>query len=342
MATLIKYPHTDQFKQIIKHIKSNADYHQVPTPIVEFEGTVKLHGSNFSVLENSDGEIWFQSRERIITPVDDNAGSAMWAAGKIELFKKVFKDFREKIDCGSNTIQIYGEWCGGNIQKGVGICNLPKMFVVFAIRLSEDAESHDWLNSTGVRELLNPHVNYNDKFMHIYQFPTYRITVDPLKPEIAQNKLVELTMQVEEQCPVAATLLPIPYPACMVGEGIVWTCVSTHPIIPLRGLRFKTKGSAHSSSKVKTIVAIDEEKVNSVNQFVETTVTINRLEQGLTKLQEMGLDPSDPKNTGEYLRWITTDVLREENDLLIASQLDVKAVKGKIAVVARQYFLNQN
>lgn len=342
MATLLKYPHTDQFKQILKHIKTNADYHQVSVPIVEFEGTVKLHGTNFAILQSTDGEIWFQSRERIITPLDDNAGAAMWAAGKSDIFKKVFEHIRASVDCGNNIIQIYGEWCGGNIQKKVGICNLPKMFVVFAIRISDSAESTTWLPSNKVKELLGQFVNHADRFFHIYQFPTYKVVVDPLKPEIAQNKLVELTRQVEERCPVAATLLPIPYPECMIGEGIVWTCVSTHPVVSLSGLRFKVKGEKHSSSKVTVVAPIDEEKVNSARQFVENTVTLNRLEQGLTKLQEMGLDPTDTKNTGEYLRWITNDVLREENDLLIASQLDVKTVKTEIAKVARTFFLNHD
>lgn len=341
MQQLIKFPHIEQFKNILKNIKSNADYHQVPTPIVEFTGTVKLHGTNATVVQDAEENIWHQSRERIITPTDDNAGFSMWASGKEPLFAKIFTYIRSTNLCGTKKIQLYGEWCGSNIQKGVGICNLPKMFVIFAIRISDDAECVDWMPANEVKAILDKFVSAKDNLYHIYQFPTYKVTVDPLRPEIAQNKIVELTMQVEQQCPVASVLLPIPHPENMIGEGIVWTCTTRHPVVNLRGIMFKSKGSIHSSTKVKTIVPIDEEKVNNVREFINATVTTNRLEQGLTKLREMGLDSDDVKNMGEYLRWITNDVLREEANLLVESQLDVMAVKKQIATTARQYFLNR-
>src|ERR1700753_672259 len=46
-----------------------------------FVGTVKLHGTNITILfTNSSRTPQFQSRNRIITPTDDNAGAAKWLA----------------------------------------------------------------------------------------------------------------------------------------------------------------------------------------------------------------------------------------------------------------------
>lgn len=64
------------------------------------------------------------------------------------------------------------------------------------------------------------------------------------------------------------------------GEGIVWWC-------PEFNLKMKTKGSKHSTSKVKTlkeIAAVDIEKLNSIKELVASAVSENRLKQGLDKL----------------------------------------------------------
>ena len=50
----------------------------------------------------------------------------------------------------------------------------------------------------------------------------------------------------------------------------------------------------------------------------------------------------DAKNTGEFLRWIVTDVLKEEKDTLEVSGLDEKKVKNAIVTKARMWFLNHD
>jgi len=63
-------------------------------------------------------------------------------------------------------------------------------------------------------------------------------------------------------------------------------------------------------------------------------VTENRLEQGLSFFKENNIEP-DAKNTGEFLRWIVTDVLKEEE-----ITLDEKKVKAAIVQKARVWYLN--
>lgn len=326
------FPSINQFKDVIKQVRKRSEYNNVPYPILTFNGTVKLHGTNAAIIYSPDGEIYAQSRERLIDPVQDNAGFASWVHSQREELQDLFKSLSGLVANGE-YIQIYGEWCGGNIQKGVGISKLPKMFVVFGIRVSSDPSvnlSKDWEN---VGTALNHNTQYKvEQMYNIEDFKTYSISIDFSEPELAQQTLQELTLEVENDCPVARTFLS-ETEEVLIGEGIVWTCTTDAT------LKFKVKGEKHSSSKVKTLAAIDVEKVASIDEFVEYAVTINRLEQGLTKLQEKGLE-QDSKNTGEFIKWIMQDIIKEELDTLVDSGLTLKDVQGKICNKARQFYLN--
>ena len=77
-----------------------------------------------------------------------------------------------------------------------------------------------------------------------------------------------------------------------------------------------------------------------IQEFVDNVVTENRLEQGLGYMNEMGISV-DSKNTGEFLRWVVTDVLKEETDTIVANQFDMKKIKGAVVNKARVWFLNK-
>lgn len=42
----IKYPSIEQLRNVVKKVKTRSEYLQVKYPVVEFNGTVKLHGTN--------------------------------------------------------------------------------------------------------------------------------------------------------------------------------------------------------------------------------------------------------------------------------------------------------
>mgnify|MGYP000001621961 FL=1 len=318
-----KYPSIEQFRNVIRSVKAIHDYqgkdddgkaiyqHKENYPTLKFQGTVKLHGTNASVVKYSDGRLEFQSRERVLSLEEDNAGFMATMVNKDLEF--LFSQFSS-----NDHIAIYGEWCGGNIQKGVAINGLEKMFVLFGIMIDDV-----WVELP--KDLHNNEIGvYN-----ILQFPIYEIEIDFNNPEVIQNKLIEMTIAVEESCPVGKF-----FNKDGVGEGIVFTCVTNQE------LKFKSKGEKHSASKVKTLNPIDVEAMASINEFVELAVSENRLQQGISYFNENNI-LVDSKNTGEFLRWIVTDVLKEEKDTLEASGLDEKKVKNAIVTKARIWFLNQ-
>ena len=345
MNKFIKFPSIGQFRDAIKQVQQSCKYHNVQLPTVDFRGTVKLHGTNAAVVIAQDGTWHCQSRERIITPQDDNAGFASWVYANKEYWDKISLVLIDGLALNENeSLQIYGEWCGGNIQKGVGLSGLPKMFVVFAIRFSEDAESTGWHDTMAWAGCFDSE-DRPDNLYFSHQFPEYEVTIDFNSPTLVQNQLVEITEAVEKDCPVARHFLPDSTDE-LIGEGVVWT-VNFNGDFELpdvlndtfMGLRFKVKGEKHSVSKVKTIATVDVEKVKSIDAFVEYACTQNRLEQGLAKLTEMGLEHST-KATGDYLRWIMQDILKEELDTMLASGIEPKDVNGQIARKAREFFMN--
>lgn len=347
MAKFIKFPSIGQFRDAIKQVKSACAYHNVPLPTVDFRGTVKLHGTNAAVMIAHDGTWHCQSRERIITPQDDNAGFAAWVYGNKDYWDRVAATLNTAILSDEETVQVYGEWCGGNIQKNVGLSYLPKIFVIFGIRFGNDAESTAWQDINKWKHLFFGHYETpKPSNLHFADdFPTYNVTIDFNSPTLVQNQLVEITEAVEKDCPVARYFLPDSTDE-LIGEGVVWEVDRNGDFeLPdvldntFSGIRFKVKGSRHSASKVKTIAPVDVEKVKSIDAFVEYACTQNRLEQGLTKLTEMGLDHST-KSTGDYLRWIMQDILKEELETMTASGIEPKDVNGQIARKARDFFMN--
>jgi hypothetical protein len=333
----ISFPSIPQFKDVIKQIQQSAKHHVVEAPKVLFKGSVKLHGTNAAVVLGLDGEVYTQSRERVLSIESDNAGFAIWMEQHKEYFKKILKTFISMTDT-TNTVQIYGEWCGGNIQKGVGLSKLPKMFVIFGVRISENAESQNWIDIDVLRTVMNLYGKPDNVYLSS-DFPTFFVNIDFNKPTLSQQELIDLTIEIEKDCPVARKFLPDTTEE-LIGEGLVWEAVQTAELpFSVRGLRMKTKGSLHSVSKVKVLVPVDLEKVASLDEFVENTCTENRLKQGLDKLREMGLEATS-QNTGTYLKWVMGDILKEELDTLVASGLTTKDVASKISTKARLFYMN--
>lgn len=352
---LVKFPSIEQFRTVVKVVRDRARHNGEPLPVLQFNGSVKLHGTNSGVLKDPrTGEIWCQSREQIITPERDNAGFARFISelpGKgIDTYFNIAAGVYGMTNINQgDLIGIYGEWCGQGIMKKVAISQLSKRFVVFGIKIytpgavTEDGQDGGTSRWFSPKQLSQVH----DIFMHevsgvtefkdisifsIQDFQTWTIDIDFTNPELIQNKLVELTNEVEDMCPVGKA-----FGVEGIGEGIVWRCISkcnfkTHDLI------FKVKGPKHSDTKVKKTASVDIEKVNSINEFTANVCTDHRLEKMIEKMVETNVE-IDVKNTGVFLKLVGGDVLKEESDTIDESGLDRKDVMPAINVTARQWFM---
>lgn len=342
MKKMIKFPSIEQFRTIVSNVNrhfnfigldenGDAIYDQtLPKPVITFKGTVKLHGTNAGVSFNNIGGLWAQSRENIITVEKDNAGFAFFVESNKEIFEQMANDIAHVygLNLDNNTVSIYGEWCGGNIQKGVGICNLPKSFFIFGVKITPHTETEEELKANPAYWVNSDFLKNNDvKIYNIEDFKTYSIDIDFNMPQLVQNDLSDLTIKVEEECPVAKE-----FGFEGIGEGIVWTAEFKDNVY-----RFKVKGEKHSSSKVKTLANVNVEKLEGIQKFVDYAVTESRFKQALENVFP-NQEPIDVKKMGEVIRWVVTDVIKEEMDTMVENQVEPKEVNKYISSKVREMF----
>lgn len=340
---MIKFPSIEQFRNVIRHVKTHAQYvgkdengdaiydQSKPIPTLKFRGTVKLHGTNAGIVYDIETDSFtYQSRERELSLTSDNAGFMLAQMKHEDLWKHHFRGLVLYADRRPTKIIYFGEWCGQGIQKGVAVSELPKMFVIFARKfIYEDGETQ-WMSL----ERFDQMDGIEKIARFIDEFPTYEIEIDFNHPELAQNKMIEITEEVEKECPVGKA-----FGVSGIGEGVVWTCVSDG--WNDSGTWFKVKGERHSTSKVKTLAAVDVEAVANLKAFVDSAVTEARLEQGLDNLVREQLKPVEMTSMGDFLRWVYNDVIKEEQDTIVANGLDPKKLGGAIANVARPWFVKK-
>ncbi|EQC31020.1 hypothetical protein SDRG_11207 [Saprolegnia diclina VS20] len=345
---MIPFPSISQFRHLVAAVTERIQYvgrdpgadraifdTTRPLPTLTFTGTIKLHGSNTAVVFQGDRPMQFQSRSRDLSVTSDYAGFAAAMTSHATELRQLHAAICRVTNCACDaSIAIYGEWCGGSIQGGVALAQLPKMFVYFAINVDGR-----WLDM----HLLHD-VDYPDaRIYHIMRFGTYSIEIPLDAPDAAQAQLEAWTADVEAECPAAKAL-----GVSGTGEGIVWACTSPGYALNSR-FWFKTKGDKHaltsssSGGRQRTpATSLAPDVVASVEAFVRDYVSDNRLRQGVNVLAERGLEVTI-KQTGAFVQWVTHDIETEEADTLEAnaSTLCRPIVKKAIATAARAWYLAQ-
>lgn len=350
----ISFPSIEQYRNIVHNVTYSATYvgndengnavHDStrPLPTLTFQGTVKLHGTNSAIAMDSNGVTWAQSRENIITVEKDNAGFAMFAYAHAALFKDMFSQAHKiKPLVDDQVTLIFGEWAGSNIQKNVALTQLPKMFVVFGIARVESDGQREWFTDIEIKQVFADTLVTADNVFHIYQFPHYTIDIDFNRPHDAQNVLSDITLKVEEECPVGKQLGATLEKGTLCGEGVVWKCTTEGYLNS--GYWFKVKGSLHSAkTKVKTLAQVNVQRIDDINELGVVLTPTWRLDQMFQQtFDTLNGGKPDIKGTGLFIKNVTSDVLKEELDTIAASGVTTKEITGPISKIARDYLMNQ-
>jgi len=283
MSKLIKWPSIEQFRNVIRNVKHKTMFVSVdPTtqepiydrnrlqPTLKFRGTVKLHGTNAAVCERTHtGELWAQSRENVLSETADNAGFYQFMKANEHSLRTIIA--HAKVVFGVHAawnkpyISIFGEWCGGNIQKGVAITGLPKMFVLFGIAFADEEGNKTYLTEKQVEDVVSQCRDFvgNDCIIkNIWDFKTFALDINFEDPHVAQNLLGEMTEAVEKSCPVGEALGSVG-----VGEGIVWRCIEEG--WEDSAYWFKVKGLVHQKQSAFTNLSVNPEIENQIKQFLK-------------------------------------------------------------------------
>jgi len=359
----IKWPSIEQFRNVVKNVEHKSQFvrveedgtvvmnRHVPSPTLKYEGTVKLHGTNASVVLDTDGNLYAQSRSNVITPTKDNAGFAMFAShpGRSQIIRRLMQSILtfgpNKLNPGKTLplewldkdIVVFGEWCGGTIQSGVGITGLPKMFVIFGISLVDKEGQKQHLTRVEVENLTNGIDNpelLEANIFCIYDFPTFEITIDFDNPHLVQNAINDITLAVEKCCPVANA-----FGIQGVGEGVVWRCVE--PGYEDSGFWFKVKGEEHSKSKVKTLATVDVERVNNINELAERLVGVRAEQMFQETFDTLNGGEGDIKRTGDFIKAVMADIFKEDLDVVAASGFTGKDISGPVSKIARAFLMKK-
>jgi len=337
-----KYPSIEQFRSVVKEV--NCHFEPDAKPIITFEGTVKLHGTNGGVswsLDPSD-QIMSQSRNRQISIENDNAGFACFC-NQPEVqreLKRLMISLSEMMPPQKGeTLYLFGEWCGRGIQRGVAIAQLNTMYVIFGaayrFAATEDNDKR-WFSAEHLRKLVpNPECH----IYQIYQFPHWKREIKFCQPELGemQNELTKITEQVEAECPVGKH-----FGISGIGEGVVWIASFLGPRDgQTHHLRFKVKGEQHSVSKVRTLASVDVEKLKNITEFIEYAVTQNRLEQGYDELFIKTVKTPTQKDIGLFIKWVNTDILKEESDTMESNGIQSKDIGKVVSAKARKWLCDR-
>lgn len=192
-----KFSSIDALRHVVVNVRRYFDARSQRYPTIKFKGTVKLHGSNGGV-HVKNGDVRPQSRENLLSMQSDNAGFYAFCHPRFD----VFREMAQKV--GHDDITIFGEWCGGNIQKSVALNQLPKHFVIFNVWNSKAGDSGGYIGLDALQYTDTELKSLNDQgIWFINQIPDYEIDIDFNDPQKAADIITEMTLKVENECPWA-------------------------------------------------------------------------------------------------------------------------------------------
>ena len=208
--------------------------------------------------------------------------------------------------------------------------------MIFSIRLNRGEKSSYYLPETRLDEIVSlPDHN----IFKISDAGTWKLSLvnfqDRGSLQAVLEEAIEITQEVEQQCPWGKL-----FGCDGIGEGVVWKPIGEHS--GRTDLFFKTKGEKHKvvEPKDRSKISIDPEVSNSIEEFVKFSTPEARLQQGIEVLKEQDVI-IEPKSTGQYIKWVSQDVLRECEPELVASGLTWKQVVGHISKKARDFWLKE-
>lgn len=351
MKRLIKYPSIEQFRTVIKNVQHAAQYvrydaatnetvmnSDAKMPVVKAIATEKIHGTNASVCFSNPDGFWVQRREGFCTIESDNAACAFYAlqneATWVNIIQLLAKE--HNVDLNTNIITVYYEWCGGNIQKKSAVSGLDKLAVIFRyFKVSpldhSEAISSSWYETNVEGQWVDAK---EARIFNISNFPTYEFDIDFNQPLLSQNKMIDLVENVIEPNSPVGRQLGI---EGNIGEGVVVSFLYKDVLY-----QFKVKGEKHSSSKVKVLKPVDDEKIQKIQNIAEQVAPAWRLEQMFALANDTlnGGTPST-EHLGKFMKALNQDIIKEESDILANAGLEPKEVLSVVSRIARQWYFEE-
>lgn len=350
MKRLIKFGSISQFNSVAKDIShvsryDGLDENKSPIyscslipPILDVVGTEKIHGTNLTVCFNNLDGIWFQSKERIITPNSDNGGAAKFCEERKEVLIGLIQklSLEHRINLNSNTIVLAGEFAGEGIVKKSAVSGIKKQFFIFqhfkltSIEQSESSLNTFWIETKFENSWID---SKKDGIYNLMNFPTYHLKIDFNNPLLSHELMLNFLNDIELNSPVGNYFGK----DGNIAEGIVFSTEYKGKVF-----KWKVKGDKHSKSKVKKLPKVDNVQEQLKIDVTNIVTPAWRLEQ-MFDLANDTINGGIPniKNIKLFLDMVFNDILKEEKEVFETHYLSINNINSKIALICRNWYLNQ-
>lgn len=263
---------------------------------VKFVAREKIHGTNFSVIITKDS-ITPAKRTGPILPAEKFFGYE----DLMTKYKSQFETIQRDLD-PQNSVQIFGEYAGGNIQKEVDYGE--KDFYVFDI-LTNDGETQHYMNDV---EVTHTTVYYGLKIAPLIGSGTLE---EMLKLPVEFESTIKKYDDIFAECGSLANtfgIKPDEFKSENVSEGLVIKPVEplffgeSRIAIKYKTDAFKEKGKAKPPKIPTPLSDNDKQLLNEFSKFVEPA----RVRNVASHLGEI-----TPKMFGQVMGLTMADLLKE-------------------------------
>ncbi len=314
MSKFTKFPSIESFAHVNR--RKQKDIFSKP---VDYIAKVKLHGTNAAVRVSADGGVFAQSRNRNLTPDDDNFGFATWLEGVKGIFANAW-DLEE-----GREIIFYGEWAGNGVQDtdAVNLTDCRK-FYIFAVQWDGKMISHP-----GDIEYFAP---IHDDIEIVPEYDGLGRVVD--FGAGVEGWLDDINAEIE----AIQTRDPYIFEKFGIsgsGEGLVFSPRNQTNTGDWAADTFKAKSAAHRVNKSKKAAEAKGTIPAGTREFVDTFVTEARCKQAIT---EACGGVASAKSIPDFLKWVGNDVRKESERELKEMGVEWGAVAKAVNQVAVRWY----
>jgi hypothetical protein len=320
------FPHIERFSNIHDELKKN--YKERILPTYKFIGSVKVHGSNTSVIMLADGSLQYQSKNNVLAEHFDNSNFKTFMMQRHANLLLLFAEIKKNIKPKNAIIGIYGEYAGKGIQKHVAVSMVDPFFVIFAIRIY--CKNNYWLSFDEFRNIKC----VEERIINITDFPMYEIEINFNDVELSQSLLNKYTEDVCYNCPVGKY-----FGIDGMGEGVVWHAIDSARRgnkNELFGFMFKTKQFEMNHPVI--------DKSDIIKEFIRWNITEELLNQGISNIVEIFKLTKENyiEKIDDFSKFVLNDILREERIIIREQKFnlkDMEKLKKSIINTARDWYI---
>jgi hypothetical protein len=314
----------DTFRGVAKMVREYCLLKNMDLPTVKFNGRVKLCGTQVGIRYTRDLKagvfaLYAQSKRRELSVANDNFGFASWVKRNGAELHRFFDSI-----VGDGDITIFGEWVGDTVQFGVSLQMAPKHFVMYAAYdHKQDCYLRiNWHGGFGLKKTEEAINKYNNMGLYfIQQIPQYSVDVDFANPDEAIARMQDITEKVAEDCPWGRNIWGLNGP----GGGIVW-------------YNFHVPTATQFWFKTETMRDQGEELEKMI--LTEDILPLSVMEIGLKELEADGIDLTESKNIGHFIKWCAKKAKSKEH-MVESYGFDWRSISSHVVARARRHYQSQ-